>query len=91
MTTRPLLTDAQIEEIAVEAWHNDWPATERLCSRALDGDADARDQLAADHCCQHCGCYDPFDARALHCRACWDVRTEVARDAERAAGWDPSP
>jgi hypothetical protein len=42
------------------------------------------------HCCPECDAEDPRSG-APDCSVCRQVRTELVKDAELAAGWDPSP
>jgi hypothetical protein len=41
--------------------------------------------------CPECGTSNPFEPKVLDCKACFDARGEVMREAEAKAGWDPNP
>jgi hypothetical protein len=45
---------------------------------------------SSGYCCPECGAEDPRSG-APDCSACRQVRTELAKEAELGAGWDPSP
>jgi hypothetical protein len=41
--------------------------------------------------CPECGAVNPFEPAKEGCTQCGAARTELAREAEREMGWDPSP
>lgn len=41
--------------------------------------------------CPECGAVDPFEPSTPHCSTCFVAQTKAVQEAERAAGWDPSP
>lgn len=76
------------------------PACKRLlsecvcpCPHCLDTGRTADDQVCACSCCPECGTDDARRPLKVYppCRTCHRARTTLAREAERAAGWDATP
>lgn len=65
--------------------------SECVCCGTCDGSGKLPDgSLCACARCPECGAMNPFEPAKEGCEQCEAARDEVARQAEREAGWDPS-
>lgn len=60
---------------------------------SLTDEAAARyeSEKASGKRCWKCGTLDPFEPNEPGCNACQDNKQAIIEDAERRAGWDPTP